>query len=678
MDDLTKEQKQIYADIVKNLISTIRKLPIYPPQHPMIKESVTQLTLSLQKAFSATKNITITWVDDKFLVEGTDVEGVTMAKSFSQDLRVMGLESLSISQGVTSIELIKLLGILSQKPELYQGKNLSDVLISENIRNITINTVRYEKISTEETVVKKDEVIPLSALGQVALDVTQTEAEKPKGAIPVMPAKDPKKYVIRFLSQEEAKENIGLKDEELAEYIKRHARSIAQALVKKAGKNKAPAQVLAQIRPQFDALEIAPEEKTAMLTSLENVIAAQILTKKSQKGLVEEIKKLEDENKALKDKLSAQEGSHQQLITEHKKIKQEKERIDNVVRNIAEGLVVVDANGKVLMLNPAAEKILGVNREQKIGSYLVDGLHDEHLVSMQKSGAIEQEIELNTKSDATKKTIKASTAVVENEYGQTVGMVSVLTDITKQKELDSLKSNFVASVSHELRAPLISIQKSLELIMEETPQEISPQHKKFLEIARNNSKRLYGLINDLLDVAKLESGRVKLDYTKIELSKFVSEVVSTLAPWANSKKINITSSCPEINFDADRQYLSQVLNNLLGNAIKFTDSGGGISIKGEIVSNISDMREGNYVKISVQDTGRGIPKDAIKKIFDKFVQVQAQGDSDVKGTGLGLSIVKHIINMHKGKIEVESEVGIGTTFSFYLPESVSQVVEQEV
>jgi len=349
----------------------------------------------------------------------------------------------------------------------------------------------------------------------------------------------------------------------------------------------------------------------------------------------------------------------------YNKVLTEKKKTEAVIRSVAEGLVVVDSEGKVIMMNPAAERLLGASGNDKIGKSLLDNLKEEHLLSLARGSrdAEDREIELVSKRDETKKVLRASSAVVENENGQTVGMVSVLSDITKQKELDRMKDNFVASVSHELRTPLVAIGKSISLILNKNAGEISPTQEQFLTIAERNLKRLGLLVNDLLDLSKLEAGRIELKAQPSSIDKIIYESIATLKTWAETKSINIQTKIqeglPEVNIEENR--IIQVLNNLIGNAIKFTPENGNIIIEAR-----PSNRE-RTLEVSVADTGVGIAKEDLGKIFDKFYQSGERVSTDISGTGIGLTIAKEIVELHRGKIWAESEEGKGAKFTFTLP-----------
>ncbi|HTZ11675.1 MAG TPA: ATP-binding protein [Candidatus Margulisiibacteriota bacterium] len=349
----------------------------------------------------------------------------------------------------------------------------------------------------------------------------------------------------------------------------------------------------------------------------------------------------------------------------YNKVVEDKKNTEAVIRSVAEGLVVVDAQGKVVMMNPAAEKLLGVSKKDKIGKSIYSDLKEEQLITFAKDSPDKQgkEIELISPHDETKKTLRASTAVLENENGQTVGMVSVLSDITKQKALDQMKTNFVASVSHELRTPLVAIDKSLSLILDGAAGAVSETQEKFLTIAERNLKRLNILVNDLLDLSKLEAGKVELKVKASSVPELINDSVETLNTWAQTKSVTINTKTdeglPQLNVDPDR--INQVLNNLIGNAIKFTPQGGNIAVEAKLSS------DGNAVEISVEDNGIGISPEDLPKVFDKFYQSGERVSTDINGTGIGLAIAKEIVTLHGGKIWAESEKDKGAKFTFTLP-----------
>ena len=234
-------------------------------------------------------------------------------------------------------------------------------------------------------------------------------------------------------------------------------------------------------------------------------------------------------------------------------------------------------------------------------------------------------------------------------------------------ELDSLKSDFVSNVSHELRTPLTAIKGAVDLVLREVAGPLTEKQIHYLTRVRSNTQHLAGLINDLLDLSKIESGRIEVRSSRVPLSSLVHEVVETLRPVAAEKVIALEATIgePFILVWADRSKINQVLTNLIGNAIKFTPAPGTVTVS-------ASGKSKETVQVSVSDTGPGVPADEKEKIFDKFYQISELGAAKPKGTGLGLAICKALVELHGGRIWVESEPSHGSTFYFTLPRSDSQ------
>ncbi|MFC1454304.1 ATP-binding protein [Verrucomicrobiota bacterium] len=351
---------------------------------------------------------------------------------------------------------------------------------------------------------------------------------------------------------------------------------------------------------------------------------------------------------------------------ENKRLEYEKEKMDSIMHNVGEGVVVMGNDGNILMANPAAKKLLGTQQDQNIvGQALKDNLKEEHSMVVTKDNPkSEVEIEVDGKDDETRRVLKTSNAVIEDSDGKTIGMVSVLSDVTKMKEVEQVKSDFVANVSHELRSPLAAIQKNLMVILDETAGKVNNDQKDFLSLANDNVQRLTRLVNDILDLSKLEAGKMELKKTRTDLMDLVRKSVYSFSGWFDEKNIKSHLKLPDepLELEVDSDKIIQVMNNLLSNALKFTPSKGEISVA---------LCVANPVEISVTDTGAGIPKDDIQRVFGKFEQVSSSHPNGANGTGLGLPLAKEIVERHGGKIKVTSEVGRGSTFAFTLPSKAS-------
>jgi len=408
-------------------------------------------------------------------------------------------------------------------------------------------------------------------------------------------------------------------------------------------------QVSGQISEQIGNLAGSTHEREKIAGAIVNIVNDELKKKTS----------------AIKAELSQRyeeivEEKKQKLVT----VQKDKQQTESVVRSIAEGLVVVDAKGNVLLMNQAAENLLGMEKKKKIGKPLLEDIKEEQLISLVKeTSSGQKEIELTSQKSDTKKVLRSSSAVIEDENGRTVGMVSVLSDVTKQKELDRLKADFVSKVTHELRTPIAIIQNSLSVIIEKSDS-LTEMQEKFLTIIKRNLERLQRLINDILDLAKLEEKKMVLRLEPASLENIINDICESVGAWAKTKSIEIERVIqkdlpPQIEMDHLR--IIQVLNNIVGNAIKFTPRNGKITIDAKLGS------KGSEVEVSVADTGVGIDKEDLPKVFNKFQQVGERASTDISGTGLGLSIAKEIVELHHGRIWVESEKGHGTKFIFTLP-----------
>jgi signal transduction histidine kinase len=242
------------------------------------------------------------------------------------------------------------------------------------------------------------------------------------------------------------------------------------------------------------------------------------------------------------------------------------------------------------------------------------------------------------------------------------------------RRIDSMKSEFVSVASHELRTPLAAIKNAVQLMLSGKTGEINENQEKFLSVAERNINRLTNILNDLLNLSRIESGKIELKFENIELKDIIELAASSLRPHADVKSIQIAVETPESlpEIYGDQEKIEQILTNLIGNAIKFTPGGGKILISVKPPSYDQTGGYGNMVAISVKDTGIGIPAEHLGAIFEKFHQVEGSLHRSVSGTGLGLAITKGLVEAHQGKILVQSDVGKGSTFTFTLPVSQSE------
>ncbi len=236
------------------------------------------------------------------------------------------------------------------------------------------------------------------------------------------------------------------------------------------------------------------------------------------------------------------------------------------------------------------------------------------------------------------------------------------------RKIDEIKSEFVSVASHELRTPLAAIKNAVQLMLQGRTGEINENQTKFLSMAERNINRLTGILNSLLDLSRIESGKIEMKFEELDLRGSIEFILSSLKPQADGRSIRLNMEIPEKlpSIYGDREKVEQILTNLLGNAIKFTPEEGEISVSAKPFENEGNM---DVVAISVKDSGIGIPEDQLERIFEKFHQVEDSLRRSIAGTGLGLAITKGLVEAHHGRIWVESEIGKGSTFTFTLPMS---------
>ncbi len=237
------------------------------------------------------------------------------------------------------------------------------------------------------------------------------------------------------------------------------------------------------------------------------------------------------------------------------------------------------------------------------------------------------------------------------------------------RRIDGMKSEFVSVASHELRTPLAAIKNAVQLVLKGTAGKINENQAKFLSMAERNINRLTNILNDLLNLSRIESGKIELNFENIELKRIIELTASSLRPHGEGKSIKIdveiNEHLPAVCGDPEK--IEQILTNLIGNAIKFTPEAGRILITAQPLTPNGKGGHGDRVVVSVKDTGIGIPPEHLDAIFEKFHQVEGSLQRSVSGTGLGLAITKGLVEAHQGKIWVESEEGKGSTFTFTLP-----------
>ncbi|ODS50895.1 MAG: multi-sensor signal transduction histidine kinase [Halanaerobium sp. 4-GBenrich] len=341
-----------------------------------------------------------------------------------------------------------------------------------------------------------------------------------------------------------------------------------------------------------------------------------------------------------------------------KKLLMEKEKSEAVVNNLSSPLIVTDQDHKIVLINETAKELFSI-KQDVINTHFLEVIQAEEIFEYIKNPDAKEKKTFKLKKDDKERHYRISTRQVIDEDEEYQFTVTLLEDITRLKEIDSMKSEFVSTVSHEFRTPLTSMNMGLSMVINEDTGELNEEQRELLEAAYEDVERLTELVNDLLDLSKIESGRIEMEFDKVDVNDIIEKTLNPFYKQAEEKEIDLKFKQSEDNIFAyaDPSKISWVISNLVGNALRYADKGK-IEVDAEI--------KGRRVLVSVADNGPGIPREYQSKIFDKFVR--AGNDKDEKsGTGLGLAISKEIITAHNGRIWVDSEEGAGSTFSFYIP-----------
>jgi two-component system phosphate regulon sensor histidine kinase PhoR len=341
----------------------------------------------------------------------------------------------------------------------------------------------------------------------------------------------------------------------------------------------------------------------------------------------------------------------------------EKSRIKTIVNCMGSGVMVTNRNLEVVLHNPALMRLLEISRAVKNPTPITDIIDHEPLTTTLKSilsGEFPQDGSSAQEIPAGKNVLRSISAPVLGPDGTVVGTVTVLENITAFKQLDQMKSDFVNMVAHELRSPLVSIKQLNTVLLEGLAGPMDHKQQDFVGRGTKKIDALLELINDLLDVAKIEAGRFVQRKVPTDIGKILEECIVLLEPRAKNQGIVLRYSCQDLKpIHADPKNMEEIFNNLISNAINYSPDGGQVSVAAKGL--------GEYVEIRVTDTGVGIPPEELPKIFDKFYRVKHRKTRQVMGTGLGLAIVKGAVEAHHGTIDVESVEDKGTTFRVLLP-----------
>jgi two-component system phosphate regulon sensor histidine kinase PhoR len=379
------------------------------------------------------------------------------------------------------------------------------------------------------------------------------------------------------------------------------------------------------------------------------------------------------------------------------RLEAEGRRIRTIMESMAEGLLVIDARGRISLVNPAAEAMLGLKRDAALGQTPLEAVRSYELDELFKAaaqgvGTISAEVALPYPR---RRVLAGTAAAIRDAGGAYQGAVLALRDVTQLKRLEEARMEFVVNVSHELRTPLTAIRGYAETLLEDGLED-RQEARRFLEIIHRHAERLGRLLNDLLDLSNIELEKAPLSIRPVGVTDATRQALAMLTPQAERKAVRLATEVPDglPPVLADRDRLVQILVNIIDNAVKYTPEGGSVTVTARQVTGghgetgnrrtgeasapmlqfPSPIRyEGQFVEIAVEDTGIGIPAKDLPRITERFYRVDKARSRDLGGTGLGLAIVKHLVQAHHGTLAIESEPGKGTRVRISLPADATRI-----
>jgi signal transduction histidine kinase len=373
-------------------------------------------------------------------------------------------------------------------------------------------------------------------------------------------------------------------------------------------------------------------------------------------------------NSSLYEKLVQEEKETARL---YQSVLEKSNELEAILRGIGDAVIVTDPQLGLLMMNPVAARIFHVVAPPDEGTRLPEIIAHQELLLLTQDTLAEIDTplirEITLASEGERPAIyQALASTIKGGNGLVRGVAIVMRDITTQKEIDQIKSDFLSVVSHELRTPLHSIKGFVEIILMGKTGEINDLQRDFLTTVKDSTTNLQRLIDDLLEFSRMEAGQVKLKPEMISTYDVAAQVIGRLAPLAENGRLQLLNRIPETIdlVEADPMRIEQVLTNLISNAIKFTPEGGSITV--------AARDEGEAIRVSVKDTGIGISEEEQANIFRRFYQVDGGATRAYRGAGLGLTICKFIVEYHHGQIGVNSQKDLGSTFFFTLPKELPQ------
>lgn len=388
------------------------------------------------------------------------------------------------------------------------------------------------------------------------------------------------------------------------------------------------------------------------------------------------IKNLTSGLQSMANSLGKEKQKEVELAESLKKIEMQEAKDLALLSNIGDGVIAINTDHQITLFNKAASDLLGYSNEDVIGKQYTESLKflyedgyspAKDFIGITLSGVqIDQhERIVAIRKDGKEIPVAHTTRTIIDPDNQIIGVVVILRDISRERQLEHLKDEFVSLASHELRTPMTAIKGFMSMILDGDYGEITPTLKEPIQDIAASTNRLIQLVNDMLNVSRIEAGRMKFDLVDLDLKPIMDTVILNLQPISANKGIELSASVGSIKIQGDEAKIQQVLTNLIGNSLKFTDKG---SIR------VSTSQDGELVSMLITDTGMGIAKEDQSKLFGKFQQISSQQEGKPNGTGLGLYLSREIAKKMGGDLWiVASDLGKGSVFGFSIPIAGTQI-----
>jgi len=562
------------------------------------------------------------------------------------------VDSITLETGVTKEEFNHFFtGISMKLEEIEPQGGLKGYLEKKGVVHLKVDQMKFQLLRDGE----------YAASGEG--DGKGGKGAKVKKSIALTKASET--LLSEFLGGSLKRKDLSGEHEDLVESVSQQPKQLEKLLKRLIKKSKDTDKFLAHLDQKLSEIGLSADDIGALKKKL--IAPKKVLVAEDELAHLRKIEK--EYQKDLGDKADE---TLKTIRTINKKLTDERERSEAILHQLSEGGVVLDKKGKILSVNATALNVLGYSQEDISGKNIKDILKSHHVLTMVSDWQKEtddhtpKDVKVKALKDETMAIIRESTIVLESEDGRSIGVLAALQDVTQQEELNRRKNDILDVLGHDLRAPLGAIKQNFDVLVQSTGlrDKCNDQQKKFLDNCKNNIVRMSRLIDKIMDMRQLETGKILLKYDVVETGALLEQAVTSLDEWAQNKNIQLEVNAQKIpDIDGDPERLYQVITNLVSNALKFTPEGGTIAASGKVVKD----KGVDHVLISVKDSGMGINEDDLKRIFDKYEQVMVNTPKGVSGLGLGLSICKTVIDLHGGSIWADSKLEEGSTFSFQIP-----------